>query len=150
MIPTNVILDEISNLLAADPATLAPVALACHVHLMKAPFTPGPTTAFSALNEATFAGSTAKDAGVGPQQEFRDPITGLRIVQLLEPAGGWHWQCTADPTPAEVIYGFIVTDNTDAVTYGSALLSAPVTIAAAGQAVDLPWIRFTFAANSPF
>lgn len=143
MIPTNTILNALQGLLAADTGTLAAVT-ALHVHLLKAPFTPGKTTDFTALTAATFTGSAAKAAGTGTQQKFADPITGELIVQIQEPAGGWHWQATAGTGLPEVIYGYAVTDTADTVTYGSALLPSPVTITNTGDAVDIPYIRFGF------
>jgi hypothetical protein len=150
MIPTAVILDAIANLLANDTATIAPAALACHVHLIAAPFTPGAGLTFGSLTPATFTGSTPANAGVGPQQEFTDPTSTLRVVQLEEPAGGWHWLCTAGTGLPQTIYGYAVTDNADTVLLGSALLPAPVVINGSGQAIDVPYIRFTFVNNSPF
>lgn len=150
MIPTSVISEQIVDLLAADTTTLAPALNGCKVHLIKAPFTPGPTTDLASLTPATFTGSTPLVAGTGTQQVFVDPVTSLRILQLLEPAGGWHWACTVDPSPSETIVGYCVTDNAGTTTYGSALLPAPITINAAGQGIDLPQIRFTFTNNSPY
>lgn len=143
MVPTTVIEAALADLLAADPATLAPAALANHVHLIIAPFVPSPDTDLASLTPATFTGSTPKNAGVGTQQSFVDPLTGNRVVQLLEPAGGWHWQCTAAPAAPETVYGYVVTDNADAVTYGSALLDEPVEIADVGDALDIDQVRYT-------
>jgi len=108
------------------------------------PFTPGPTLDFTTLTEATFAGSAAKTAAAGAQQFFTDPTTGQRICQLIEPAGGWHWLCTADPASPETIYGYVVTDQADAVTLGGDVFEEPFVIAAAGEAVDQDQVRFTF------
>lgn len=144
MTPTNILLDQLATLLATDPTQLAPVADACHIHLIKAPFTPGPLSDFTTMTAADFTGSTAKSAGVGAQQHFWDPVTSRRVVQLVEPAGGWHWQASAAPTPAQTIYGIAVTDHADLVTYGSALLTSPVTIANIGDAVDIANVRLSF------
>jgi len=143
MVPTSVIEAALADRLATDPATLAPAALANHVHLIIEPFVPSPETDFTLLTEATFAGGADKNAGVGAQQSFVDPLTGNRVVQLLEPAGGWHWQATAAPAAPETVYGYVVTDNADAVTYGSGLLDETVEIADVGDAVDIDQVRFT-------
>jgi len=140
MIPTTLIEAAAAELLAADTATLGAVA-AMHVHLIAEPFVPSSGTDFASLLAATYAGSAAKSAGTGAQQVFVDPVTGNRIIQLLEPAGGWTWECTADPAAPETIYGYVVTDNTDTDTYGSDLLETPVEISEAGQAVAVPNIR---------
>lgn len=149
MLGTQVLIDALTARLATDTGTLA-AAQALKVHLIKAPFTPGPTTAFGTLTEAAFTGSAAKDAGTGAQQVFTDPVTGLKQIQLLEPAGGWTWICTATPSPAEQIYGVCVTNNDNSVTYGSALLAGgPITINAAGQAITLPTVRFALTTTTP-
>jgi hypothetical protein len=150
MQPTNVILDAMVNLLAADPATLAPAALANHVHLSMTPFTPGPTLDIAGVTDATFNTYVPANAGVGTQQEFIDPMTGLRNIQLLEPAGGWHWETGSAANLPQTIYGWFVTDNADAVMLGSALFSTPIVLTAAGQAVDIGNIRLTFAPSSPY
>lgn len=149
MVPTTGILNTIVDLLAADTATIAPAALALHVHLVKTPFTPIATLLIGDVTPATFDGSTPLNAGVGPQDVFRDPQTTLRIVQILEPAGGWHWDVTGVTDLPQTIYGYVVTDNADADIYGAALLSTPLTLSSVGQGIDLSWIRFTFLAGSP-
>jgi len=150
MTPSNAILDAIANLFANDPATIAPVALAVHVHLAKAAFTPTPSLDIASLVEASFDGGSPLSAGVGPQQEFLDPASGQRIVQLLEPSGGWHWVTTGITDLPQTIFGWYATDNTDAVLYGSGLLAIPVVLNAIGQGIDIPQIRYTFLNGSPF
>jgi hypothetical protein len=140
--PTNVLLDRMAALLAADATTLAPAALNVHVHLAMAPFTPGPTLTVASFTEAAFTGYAALNAGTGGQQSFADPGTGNRVIQLLEPAGGWHWATTAGAGLPITIYGYYVTDNANAVLYGSALLPTPVTLAATAQGVDVAQVRF--------
>jgi hypothetical protein len=148
MVPGNTILDAIVNLLAGDTATLASLT-AMKVHLAKAAFTPGPGMVPGDFTEAAFTGSTALDAGTGTQTVFVDPATGLRTIQIEEPAGGWTWLCTAGTGLPETIYGYYVTDNAGAVVYGAQRFTTPITITASGQAVNISWIRFTFLAGSP-
>lgn len=135
MFPTAVLSKRVPDMLAADATTLAPVALANHVHLINALFNPAPDTIFDPTKEATFTGGGAKSAGIGAQQSFRDPVNNDRVVELLEPAGGWTWICTVTPGAAETIYGVIITDNADAVTFASFLFAVPVVITNAGDAV---------------
>jgi len=142
MTPSNALLDQLQNLLATDATTLAPAVGGVSVHLAKAAFTPAPTLALASLTEADFAGSASLIAGTGTQQAFLDPITGLRIIQLLEPAGGWHWEATGAPVPAQTIFGFYVTDNANTVLYGSQLLATAVTITAIGDGLDIANTRF--------
>lgn len=146
MTPTNLILDEMQDLLAGDVATLAAVT-AMHVHLAMAPFTPGPTRVVGDFTPATFTGSTAKNAGTGTQQTFVDAISGARVIQLLEPAGGWHWLCTAITNLPQTIYGYYVTDTADTDLYGCVAFTTPIILTASGQAIDVANIRFTMVAN---
>jgi len=140
MIPSARLEDSIRRLLAADPLNLA-LADANLVHLIAAAFTPGRDTDFSALTVATFTGSTAKAAGTGTQQSFFDPVKGVQVVQVLEPAGGWHWQATADPAETETIFGWVLTDGDATFVLGSDLFPEPIPITATGDAVDIPEVR---------
>lgn len=140
--PTSVLLNRVATLLSTDTGSLAPAALAVKVHLAIAPFTPGPSLTVSSFTEATFSGYTALSAGTGNQESFTDPPSGQRIVQLQEPAGGWHWQANGATGLPQTVYGFYITDNANAVLYGSQLLPAPITLAAVGDGVDLAWVRF--------
>lgn len=149
MVPGNAILDAIPDLLANDATTLGD-ATACKVKLVASPFTPSADLVIGGLTLATFTGSTPLEPDTGPQQVFVDLATGYRTVQMLEPAGGWTWICTADPVAPETIYGYILTDNAGAVLYGSALLDSTVTVDAAGQAVTISRLIFRFPPTSPF
>jgi len=141
LIPTRVVTNTIPELVAADATLLADPADAPKAHLITSAFTPGLNSDFSAMTEATFTGSAAKSATAGAQQAYVDPVTSKYVVQLQEPAGGWTWECTADPAATETILGVCVTNQAGDVTYGSMLLDDPVPISAAGQAVPVPWIR---------
>jgi hypothetical protein len=142
--PTNVILDRLAALLAADTSSLAPAALAVHVHLAINGFTPGPNLVVADFVPATFDGYAPLDADVGPQQDFVDAATGYRVVQLLEPAAGWHWVTTGLTDLPQVIYGFYVTNNADAVLYGCERFATPITLTASGQGIDIDQVRFNF------
>ena len=142
MTPTNVVLDRLAELLATDATTLAPAALAVHVHLAKAPFTPAGTRVVADFVEADFAGYAPLDAGVGPQQNFIDPSNGNRTVQLVEPPGGWHWQASGVGNLPQTIYGYYVSDNADAVLFGSKLIQPPIPLAGILDGVDLAQVRF--------
>lgn len=140
---------SIADLLAADTGALA-AATAMHVHLVIAPFNPALSLeTIGDLTLATFTGSTPKNCGTGAQQVFTDAGTGKLTLQLLEPAGGFTWECTVTPGAPETVYGFVVTDTADAVIHGSELLPAPLTISEAGQAVVVPNIRMAFLTSSP-
>jgi len=143
------VFEAITNLLAADPATLGAVT-AMHVHLSKQNFAPLLDTVLADFLEATFTGSAALNAGTGTQPVYYDLLDGVLTLQLLEPAGGWHWECTVTPASPETIYGYYVTDTADAVLLGCGLLPTPLTVALAGQGLDLPNIVLKFSPTSPY
>ena len=142
MQPTQVIINELAALLAADAGSLAPVSGGVKVHLIIANFAPGLGTDFMTLTEATFTGGAALLAAAGAQQVFRDPVSGDQIVQLIEPVGGWHWKATAGTLLPQTVFGYAVTDNASAVTYGSNLFPTPILIQATGDGVDIAEVRF--------
>lgn len=150
MTPHNTILDRIMALIAADTLTLAPAVLAVRVHLAKAAFTPGPALVPASFTEADFTGYAGLLAGVGPQQNFVDPVTGGRVVQLLEPGGGWHWQTTGIALLPMTIFGLWVTDNSNLLVFGSQLLTPPVVLVGLADAVDVAQVRITLPAGVIF
>jgi len=149
MIPSRALFNQLATLLAADSTTIGS-ATAMKVHLAVAPFTPGLDLSLGTLTEATFTGYAALLVGTGGQLVYYDVATGYRTIELLAPAGGWHWGCTVAPTPAQTVSGLYVTDGADANLWGSVLLPAPVSISAAGQGIDVAPIKFAFLQNSPF
>jgi hypothetical protein len=149
MTPTNEILQALVDLLAADTATLGSVT-AMKVHLVAANFTPDPELTIGDLTLATFTGSAAKLAGTGTQQVFSDPVTGYRTIQILEPAGGWTWECTATPGAPETIYGVALTDNAGTDLYSTMLFNSPITISLIGQAVVVANLQFQFPPTVPY
>ena len=148
MTPGNTILNSLQTLLAADTGTLA-AALALHVHLAKASFSPGPGLTPASFTEADFGGYAILNAGTGTQQTFTDPVNGNRIVQMLEPAGGWHWQATSGVMLPQTIFGFYLTNNGNTVLYGSQLLPTPILLVASGDGVDVAQVRFALLPTSP-
>lgn len=143
LVATNVLREAAVDAIAADAGTIAPAANACHVHLVIADFDPDGETDVTALTLATFTGSAAKSAGIGAQQSFVDQQEGKRVVQLLEPAGGWTYICTVAPAAPETVYGVVVTDNADAVTLAAGKLDAPVTVSEVGHSVSIDNLRLS-------
>lgn len=148
MLPTTVILDRINKLLADDATTLANL-MAMKLKLVKAPFVPSPTLDPSTLTIADFGGYADLSPTAGNQNSFIDPVTGLRVVELVEPAGGWHWQTTSAANLPQTIYGWVLTDSTGAIAYASGLLPAPIPLTLSGQGFDVTGLRFNFLSNSP-
>jgi hypothetical protein len=141
MIPTALLEDRVRFLVASDTGQLATPGPGLLVALVMSAFTPGRATDIAGLTLATFVGSTAKIPTPGTQADFMDPLTGENLVQLIAPAGGWNWKCTAAPTPPQTIYGVVITDSTQTITYGSQLLPTPVTITNIGDAITIGDIR---------
>jgi hypothetical protein len=149
VLATNALLDAMADLLAADPATLAPAAGGCKLHLVQNNFTPSSSTLITDLVLATFDGYAALLAAVGAQQVFTDPVTGDRIIQMVEPLGGWHWETTGTTNLPQTIFGYALTNNAATVLYGTGRFGTPQTLTAAAQGVDIDQARFTLVAN-PF
>lgn len=144
-VPTNFLIEDLS---AAGAASMTGIGAAMppNVHLVTDNFTPGPTTDFLTMTEATFMGSAAKAAGMPPQIEGRDPTTGRRKTILKEPAGGWVWECTMAPAVAETITGYVVTDNGNMDTLGSKKFTTPITVSQLGDLVIIDEVSFLLAA----
>jgi len=149
MQPTRDLFQATADLLAADAGTLAPAALANHLHLAINNFVPSLDLALGDLTEATFTGSAALSAGIGTQPTYYDVIDGLYTIRIEEPALGWNWLCTVDPAAPETVYGVYLTDNADAVLLGAMLLPDPVTIDSAGQGMGVGDVTFKFDPTSP-
>jgi hypothetical protein len=139
--PSNALLNELQTILAADVGSLA-AATALKVHLAQAAFTPSPSLALGTLTEATFTGYSSLLATTGTQQTFNDPTSGNRIIQLKEPAGGWHWQATAGTGLPQTMFGWYLTDNGVSILWGSALFNPTVTLVNSGDGVDIGQVRF--------
>ena len=150
MTPTNPILDQLLKLIAADPTTLAPT-LFLKVHLAAASFTPSPILVPADFTEATFPGYAAIANTVAPWIFYTDPSqNGARVIECPEPLDGWLFKCTGAPTAAQTIYGYYVTDSGGTNLYGSNLFATPLTVGAAGDAVEVPKVAFTLVASPLF
>lgn len=145
MNPTTALLDALATMLATDPATLAHATNPCKVHLAKNAFNSTPTTVLADLVEADFDGYAALAAGLGAQQMFVDPTSGQRVVQMQEPAGGWHWETTGTTALPQTIFGAYLTNTAGTVLYGTHRFPDGVTLNGNNEAVDWAQARFTFA-----
>jgi hypothetical protein len=149
MIPTNVILDAIVDLLAGDTTTLAPAVNGLKLHLAKVNFTPSPTLVIGDLTEATFDGHTALVADAGDCQVYTDPVSGLRVLQIKEPLDGWFWQVAGTTDLPQQIFGIYLTDNGSTALYASAKFTTPFNLTAVGQAINVSSATLTFQSGSP-
>ena len=148
MIPSVAMQKQIATLVAGDTTMLAS-ATPPKVRLAKQPFTPAPTLDPTTLIEADFGSYAAKSPTNGVQLSVVDPLSGLQTVELIEPAGGWHWAANNVNNLPQSTYGFYVTDAGGTNLLGSGLLPAAVPLTAAGQAFDVISIRLAFLNNSP-
>lgn len=135
-VPTNLIYDSMAAALATDTTTLNATPRP-KVALIAAPFTPLPTFVPADLTFATFTGSAPKSASTIALNSFIDPATGDRLVQLGEPAGGWHFECTVTPASPEVIHGAAILNDALDELYHMWKLDVPVTVSLDGHAIDL-------------
>jgi hypothetical protein len=147
MLATKPVRLQIGELLAADPTTLAPVANANKVVLIKSAFTPNELLTPADLTPADFDGSTAKLAAVGTQQAGLDPATGDQVITIVEPVGSWRWETTGTTNLPQTIYGYGLYDNTLATLLGIALLPAPLTLQIVGQQINLGTVAMTVVAQ---
>lgn len=138
------IFNRVAAMLATDVTTLAHATTPAEVCLTTVPFTPQLNMSPAMFTQPTFPGYAPLPSGVGPQQLFGDASTGNLIVQLLEPAGGWHWAVTGTVTTPETIYGYFITSPDGTAIWGAQLFAVPVIINGGGQAVDVDQVRFTF------
>ncbi|SRR6266545_2116887 len=141
MVPTQALINASAAAIAADAAALADADF-LHVYLIMAAFTPNNNLVIGDLVKATFTGAAAKATITATMQKFTDPQTGEWIIQIPEPAGGWHWQTTDTANLPQTIYGYALTDLNEITLWGSALLDAPVVLNGVGQGVDIGQVRF--------
>jgi hypothetical protein len=147
MLPTRAVRLQLGELLAADDTTLAPAADANKVKLVIEAFVPDEDLTVDDFVLAAFTGSTPLACGVGTQPAGVDPDTGDQVVTLKSPAGGWRWECTADPAEPENVFGAILTNLAGDELLGMMLLPAPIAISEAGQEVNLGVINMRLVAQ---
>ena len=148
MTPSRRLFDSIGTLVGTDSANLDDAA-GTHLHLAGAAFVPSLDLDITHLIEPSYPGYAAVPSGTAAPFVYYDSANGLYTVQVQEPAGGWHFGCTSDPTDPAIIYGWFLTDHTDAFLLGSGLLNPQITVNRGGQAFDLPPMVFRFLNNSP-
>jgi hypothetical protein len=136
MIPTRKTLQVIND--AVQTSTIFwPTDPVTVISLVISPFVPGPDVSIADLTQATFDGSSQLSIPTQPQIVVLDNETGRLGILLKEPVGGYKWVCTADPDPAQIVYGYAVYSSEDDVTFFTELLPSPVTISSIGNFVEL-------------
>jgi hypothetical protein len=143
MLPVNSLRLALGDLLAADVPTLAPVA-ANKIALIAAPFVMDQNTVLAGLTLATFTGSAPKAGAAGAQQVGVDPATGDQVITILQPAGGYRFECTVAPATPETIYGAALINNAGTALLGLMELPNPINIAAVTDFVDVGTVEMRF------
>lgn len=142
MMPSKALEAAIAAAIAADTATLAEATPFVSVLLIKAAFTPSPELVIGDLSEANFDGYATLHAASAATQVFTDPETGERIIQVREPAGGWHWETTGTTGLPQSIHGFALAKADKSVLYGTEAFDEPIVLNGTDQGVDVDQVRF--------
>ncbi len=148
MQPTNAILNAMATLLAGDPNTLGETVGGVKIRLATNAFNPTPDNVIADFTEANFAGYAALLAALGPQQVFFDPTIGAKIIQMVEPLGGWNWVTTGAANLPQSIFGVFMTNNANTVVLGSYRFQAPYVLTGPGQGFNIPQMRFLLSTNA--
>jgi len=136
MLPMKAVRLQFGELIAADDTTLAPAVSANKIALIAADFALSEDLVVGDLTLATFTGSAAKAGATGAQLVGVDPATGQQVITIKAPAGGYVWECTADPGSPETIFGLALVDNAGTTLLGVEKFTTPVVISAAGEQVS--------------
>ncbi len=142
MQPTQAFLNTILPLLGADTTWLAEATPFIELHLAQNDFTPGLGMVLADLVECDFTGYAPIHAASALLQVFFDPTTNMEVIQVREPAGGWHYACTGTPTVAQQVTGFYLTDSAGTKLIAAERLPETITITTIAQAVDIESARF--------
>lgn len=135
--PVQAFLDRLAVLVQTDTTFLDQAADALLVHLSKSAFTPGPSRVIGDFTEADFDGYAALEAGTGTPQRFLDPVTGLWMVQILEPVGGWNWITTGLTNLPQTIYGCYLTLNDGTTLVGCQRFGTQVVLTTEPQGINI-------------
>jgi hypothetical protein len=143
MLPMKAIRLELGTLLAADVATLAPVA-ANKIALIMAPFSLNENLAITDLTLATFATSTPIAGAAGAQAVGVDPATLDQVITIKVPAGGYRWVVTALTNLPQTIYGWALIDTAGATLIAVGQFPTPYLLQDVGQEIDLGNVTIQF------
>ena len=148
MIPTIDLRNEAMALLAADSATINPVADQLKLKLAQNNIAPAESSLITDFVEATFPGYAEIALPLGAQTEGFDPTTLDSLIIFNEPVGGFVFSSAGPWLVDQTIFGYYLTNLGGTVLYGSGLLPAPVTFTGAGQLLDVGDVTLRLPANS--
>jgi len=142
MQPSQNFLHSIAAALAADTTWLAEATPFVSLHLAQNDFNPNLQMTLADLTECTFTGYAAINAASAATQTFYDPTTLEDVIQVREPAGGWHFACSGTPSPAQQVTGWYLTDSGATKLIGCQRFEETILITSVLQAVDVDQVRF--------
>lgn len=142
----NVLLDAIATLLSTDTATFAD-PLFVQAFLVKADFALSSNLLMADLTLADFTGNPTKDATVAGGLVGINPVTAQRTISFKTPLGGWRFNCTATPTPAQNIYGVGVKALTSGLLLAVKKYATPILIQVAGDFIHEPDLTCNLVSN---
>lgn len=137
MIPTTAIRRKAMQLLAADAATLAPVADEIFIGLVKEQFNSSEALAFAGITLADFDGSDPIPLTVGAQDEGIDPVDNSSRIDLSPPIGGFRFVVTGATNLPQTIYGYVLLNHAKTGVLASELLETPINLTAIDQVIDV-------------
>jgi hypothetical protein len=141
MTGVQVLLNAIATLLGADTATFAD-PLFLQAFLIKADFAIGPRLILADLTIADFTGNPTKDSTVAGGLVGINPVTTQITISAKTPLGGWRFNCTADPTPGQNIFGVGLKAITSGLLLGVKKYATPILIQSAGDFIEEPDLTF--------
>lgn len=147
MIPKKSLRNAAMELLAADVATLAPVAgnkMALFINNAQ----PSENSVLADFTPATFTGSTPITCTPGTQPEGYVPGTGDSAIDISPPVGGFRWETTALTLLPQTVYGYYLTDGAGAVYLAAQKFPTPIVLTGIGDVIDIGDARITLLANS--
>jgi len=148
MLPSATFQDTAATLMAADTAWLAEATPFVSLHLAQNDFTPSINMSLTDFVECTFTGYAAKNAASAATQVFFDPATTQKVMQVQEPAGGWHFVCSGTPATPQQVTGYYLTDSGATKLIGFGRLDNPIASIMNGMAVDIDQVRFTLSLDA--
>jgi len=137
MIPTNMFLTVLNQMVQASNALWGESDPNAQIVLIASSFVPSPSLVRDDLTLATFTGSTPKDIPFGSQVLILDNESGRMGLMLKEPVGGFNWTCSAVPSSPETIYGWGIYSTNDDSVWFTELLPVPVTVSNIGNVVEV-------------
>jgi len=141
MIPTTLLANRLSKVVAADATTLA-LPAGCVVVPLSADFSPSPNLVPASVTKAPIVPFFPKVPTPGTQFDSVDPVTGELVIQMIEPVGGWHWNTGVGFAGPVTIYGIGLFNDNYTLLFGTAKYATPIVLTGDNQNLDWPNVEF--------